>query len=409
MSNYDNGNMPPKKIFTIVGIILIAFFVVVGISKSIVNVDAGEICVVQDPLGGLHCYTTPGPHPQYWGSSTNYKKSFQYDFTSAKYTKDGSSSEVDRSIKVRFNDNGHAQFSGSVRIDLPLDEKSIVGLHTRFRSQQSIENDLIDKVITKAVYFSGPLMSSKESYAEKRNNLINYISDQAEHGVFKTYQAEVKVKDPFTGEEKVQTVVKYEKDTVGGFIRQEGSPLEDAHIGFSNLSILGMDYEEAVEKQSKDQQALTMSVQTSIANSKKAEQDAITIEFQGKAKAAQAKWDQEVIKATATTKAQQEYEVAQLNAKTEGQNKLALTLKGEGEAAYKKAVTQANNNIELRFNKWESVNLAYAKAMENSNWVPTYVMGGAGNGGNSAGAMNLIELMTTKTAMDLGITAKPGK
>lgn len=403
MPNYNEEKLPIKQILKYAGVALLAIFLLTAIAKSVVNVDAGEICIVQDPLGGLHCYTTPGPHPQYWGSSTNYKKSFQYDFTSAKYTKDESSGEVDRSIKVRFNDNGHAQFSGSVRIDLPLDDKSMLNLHTRFRSQRSLENDLIDKVITKAVYFSGPLMSSKESYAEKRNNLINYISDQAEHGVFKTYQAEVKVKDPFTNEEKVQTVVKYEKDSVGGFVRQEGSPLEEAHIGFSNLSILGMDYEEAVEKQSKDQQALTMAVQTAIANSKKAEQDAITIEFQGKAKAAQAKWDQEVIKATATTEAQQELEVARLAAQTEAQNKLALTLKGEGEANYKRAVTQANNNLELRLNAAIEINKNYAAAMASSNWVPTYIGGSGAGGASNGGALDLIHLMTANAAREAGL------
>src|SRR6187402_3032671 len=59
-----------------------------------------------------------------------------------------------------------------------------------------------------------------------------------------------------------------------------------------------------------------MQVQTAIANSKKAEQDAITTELQGKAAAAKAKWEQEVIKAQAITQAQQEKEVAALNAET---------------------------------------------------------------------------------------------
>lgn len=404
MSQYDNRDeFPLKKVLTIVGIVLIALFATVFISKSVISVDAGEIVVVQSPISGeLYVYTEPGVHAQYWGTETHYRKSFQYDFTSPKYSKSGD--RVDHSIKVRFNDNGHAQFSGSVRIDLPTDVKHMTDLHTRFRSQESIENDLIAKTITKAVYFSGPLMSSKESYAEKRNNLINYISDQAEHGVYKTYQDEEKVKDAFTGEEKIQTVVKYVKDSMGGFARQENSPLEESHIRFSNLSILGMDYEEAVEKQSKDQQALTMAVQTAIANSKKAEQDAITVAKEGEANAAKAKWEQEAIKAKAVTEAEQLRDVARLNAQTEEANKKALILKGEGEAAYKRAVTQANNNLELRLNAAIEINRNYANAMASSNWVPTYVSGGAGAGNYSTGAMDMINLMTTQVARQVGLT-----
>ena len=416
MPNYNQGlQMPPvNKILKYAGVALIAIIFLTAITKSVVNVDAKEICVVQDPLGGLHFYTTPGPHPQYWGASTIYKKSFQYDFTSNKYTQDGSSSEVDRSIKVRFNDGGHGQFSGSVRIDLPLDEANLRALHTRFGSQKAIENDLIDKAITKAVYMSGPLMSSKESYAEKRNDLINYISDQAEHGVYKTYQEDKKIKDPISGEDKTVTVVKYQTDTSGNYARQEISPLVSSHIGFSNLSILGLDYEADVEAQIKAQQKLTMQVQTAIATAKQAEQQAMTTVKEGEANAAKAKWDQEAIKAKAVTEAEQGLAVAKLEAQTEAQNKLAMQLKGEGEAAYKRAVTSANNNIELRIGAMERVLTHAFDAMASSNWVPTYYWAGAGTGSSGkasspqSGAFDLINLATASMATQFGVNPNPG-
>lgn len=411
-SSYDSDGPSLKTVLILIGVIAFLGFTFVGITKSVVNVDAGEIVVVQHPISGeLDVYTDPGVHAQYWGTVTSYRRSFQYDFTSNKYTKDGSSSDLDRSIKIRFNDGGHAQLSGSVRIDLPTNKADMIALHKRYGSQQSIENDLVDKVVTKAAYLSGTLMSSKESYAEKRNDLINYISDQAEHGIYKSYQREIKQKDPITGEDKTVMIVEYVKDSLGGYARQEKSPLELSHIGFSNLSILGMDYEPAVEKQIKGQQELTMKVQTAIAQAKEAEQRAMTTAKEGEATAAKARWEQEALKAKAVTEAEQQLEVARLNAQTEAQNKQAMQLKGEGEAAYKRAVTQANNNVEMRIEAWKEVNLAYAKAMENSNWVPTWVSAGAGGGsGNySTGALNLIEMMTAKTAMDFGVNAKPSK
>jgi hypothetical protein len=406
-SNYEEGSgFPIKTVLSLVAGVFIVIFLLVGINKSVISVDAGEICVVQHPISGeLEVYTEPGVHNQYWGTVTNYRRSFQYDFTSHKYTKDGSSAEEDRSIKVRFNDGGHGQLSGSVRIDLPLDKPSIVALHKRFGSQQALENDLIDKAITKSVYMSGPLMSSKESYAEKRNDLINYIADQAEHGIYKTFQKEIKQKDPISGEDKTVTVVEYVKDTSGGYARQEISPLETSHIGFSNLSILGLDYEADVEAQIKAQQKLTMQVQTAIATAKQAEQQAMTTVKEGEANAAKAKWEQEAIKAQAVTEAEQIKEVAKLNADAEEQNKRANILKGEGEGAYKRLVTQANNNFETRIAAWKEVNLAYAKAMEQSTWVPTYVNGGGNNAGgtHSSGAMDLIQLMTARTAKEFGV------
>ena len=84
-----------------------------------------------------------------------------------------------------------------------------------------------------------------------------------------------------------------------------------------------IDYDVEVENQIKVQQQAYMQVQTAIANSKKAEQDAITTELQGKAAAAKAKWEQEVIKAQAITQAQQEKEVAELAGKGGGVDALA--------------------------------------------------------------------------------------
>ena len=62
-----------------------------------------------------------------------------------------------------------------------------------------------------------------------------------------------------------------------------------------------MPYEETVEAQIRQQQSITMDVQTAIADAKKAEQRAITVEQQGRANAAEAKWAQEQIKATQVT------------------------------------------------------------------------------------------------------------
>jgi hypothetical protein len=393
--------MNPKQIVKLSIAAIIFLAAIITTFQMIVDVDAREIVIVHLPFSGkLTVYNTAGWKYQGFGSVTRYHKSFQYNFSSPRYIKD-QDEDQDKSIKVRFNDGGHAQFSGSVRIDLPTDEKNMLNLHTRFGSQGSIENDLIDKTIIKAVYMSSPLMSSKESYAEKRNDLINYVSDQAENGVYKTYQKEVRQKDPISGEERTVTVVEYQRDSMGHFLRQDISPLQQLSIGFTNLSILSLDYDSTVEAQIKSQQALTMQVQTAIATAKQAEQQAITTVKQGEANAAKTKWEQEAIKAQKVTEAEQERDVANLSAQKEEFNKRANILKGEGEAQYKRLVTQANDNLEIRLNAWIEINKAYASAMSESTWVPTYVFGGGGGANNSMGAQQLIDLLTAKTAKDL--------
>jgi hypothetical protein len=304
-------NFTTKKVlFLGFGVLILIFILFSG--KMIENVDNSEIVIIQSAFTGkVSIYTTPGPVAQSFGIATHYKKSNQFWFS--KRTEEGNSE--DQAIKIRFNDGGHGQISGSVRWYMPSDDKAILKLHTDFRSQHAIEQQLIRQVVTKAVYMTGPLMSSKESSAEKRNDLLSFIEDQSINGVYKTKQEEIKVHDDLMNTDKTITVVKIVENK-NLPLRQEVSALKLYNISIQGLAINGIDYDEEVEKQIKVQQQAYMQVQTAIANSKKAEQDAITTELQGKAAAAKAKWEQEVIKAQAITQAEQEKEVAALAAQT---------------------------------------------------------------------------------------------
>lgn len=294
--------------FGILFIILILFS-----GKIVENVDNSEIVIIQSAFSGkVSIYTTPGPVFQAFGTATHYKKSNQFWFSK---TKDEGKS-VDQSIKIRFNDGGHGSISGSVRWYMPSDEKAILKLHTDFGSHDAVEQQLVRQSVTKSVYMTGPLMSSKESSAEKRNDLLSYIEDQSINGVYRTKQEDIKVHDDLMNTDKTVTVVKIVQDKNNLPMRQEASSVKMYGVSLQGLALNSIDYDSEVENQIKVQQQAYMQVQTAIANSKKAEQDAITTELQGKAAAAKAKWEQEVIKAQAITQAQQEKEVAALEAQT---------------------------------------------------------------------------------------------
>jgi hypothetical protein len=397
--------------WTVKKITLIALGLLIGIvfvslsGKMYEEVGAGEICVIQHPISGeFDIYTAPGTYAQYFGTVTHYKKRSTFWFS--KHENQGST--ADQSIKIRFNDGGHAQVSGSVSVELPTDKESIVLFHTKYGSDEAIQHDLIETVIQKALYMTGPLMSSKESNAKKRNDLIQFIEDQAEHGVYKTIQADVKELDPLTGAEKLVTKVDIQKDKTGIAARQEQSPIQIYNIKLSNLSINSIDYDANVEKQISSQQKLEMEVQTAIANAKKSEQDAITVEQKGKADAAKAKWEQEVLKATAVTAAQQEKEVATLEVQTAELNKRKTILDGEGEAAAKRLAIGANNMLEARLAAYVEVNKAWASAVTGSNWVPSTIIGGGSGTSGSAYAPNtLMQLMMVNSAKQLGFDPLP--
>ena len=188
--------MTPKKLLLLgIGILVITFFVFAG--KFIEYVDNSEIVIIQSAFTGkVSIYTTPGPVMQNFGTSTHYKKSNQFWFSK----KNDEGNIEDQSIKIRFNDGGHGQISGSVRWYMPTDDIAILKLHTDFGSQIAIEQQLIHQIVTKAVYMTGPLMSSKESSAEKRNDLLSFIEDQSINGVYRTKQEDIgKEVIPFFG------------------------------------------------------------------------------------------------------------------------------------------------------------------------------------------------------------------
>jgi regulator of protease activity HflC (stomatin/prohibitin superfamily) len=392
----------PKQILGIViGAILLLTMAFV-MPKLWEDVDAGEVVIIQDPFDGdLHVYTEPGWQWQGMGRATHYRKSNQFWFSAPK-----SEDDMDQSIPVKWNDGGHAAISGSVRYDLPMEKTSLVKLHSIFGSQDAIEAQLIKTNIEKAIYMTGPLMTSKESYAEKRNDLIFYIEDQASRGVYKTKQTEVKELDPLTNEEKLVTKVEIVEKNPGQPVRQEESPIKSYGVRLYNISINGISYDKTVEKQIQTQQQAIMNVQTAIANAKKAQQEAITVEEQGKADAARAKWEQEVIKAKMVTEAEAKRRVAEEDVKTAELNKRRDILEGEGIAAKKRLVMQADGALEQKLRTYESTQKMWSEAFAKfqGSIVPQIVTGNGAGAGN--GATQFMDMMGMKAARDLSLDLK---
>jgi regulator of protease activity HflC (stomatin/prohibitin superfamily) len=380
------------------GIIIISSAIMSG--SMFEYVDSSEIVCIQDPVDGeMHWYiggtASGGMVQQNFGTPTHYKKSWQFWFV-----KEG---DVDESIKVLFNDGGRAQMSGSLRITMPLDEKSLSKIHTTFGSQEAIEHALVRTTIEKSIYMSGPLMSSTESYAAKRNQLLTFVEDQASGGIYKTIVEEKKTKDELSGAEKTVSVVSPVID--GGHIKREtASPLKEFSLAISpgSLSIKSIDYAPEVEAQIKQQQDATMRVQTAMANAKKAEQDAITAAKTGEANAATAKWKQEVIKAQMVTEAEQNLAVQRLATEQAKLYKDQQILEGQGEAEKKKLIMSADGALDKKLASIEVISKYWADAYAKRQ-VPTWYQAGGSGGGADNEFQNFMNMSNIANASKIGL------
>lgn len=372
------------SVFKLVIFVTLGFIALIASFRIIEMNDANQIMVIQNPLSGkLTWYTDAGIKGQWFGRVTKYPKREIYEFKTP----------------VRFNDGGHGTMLGSVSYELPLDPKNLTNIHVKFGCLKALESQLIATVVNKAIYMTGPLMSSKESYAEKRNYLIQYVEDQIQNGVYRTVSREAKTVDQMTGAEKTVTVV--EICMKGGIPeRQEDPAMVSFGISTFNFAINELPYDAAVETQIKQQQQIAMDVQTAIASAKKAEQNAITTAKEGEANAMKAKWDQEVIRAREVTQAEQVRDVAKLNKEAAEFKKQENILLGQGEAERKRLVMNADGALDKKLDAWKEVNFKYAEMIKGSQLVPSVVMGGEGK---TASANEWIQLFMAKTAKDLAL------
>lgn len=393
--------MSPSRFASVVAGVVLFIFAVIFSFNLFEGLDADQIMVVQSPFSGsLTWYTTAGIKWQGFGKYTKYQKRANYWFSA----KDDQGTDLNQAIKVRFNDGGHGTISGSIAWEMPTSDSLLTMIHTKYGSYRAVEQELVRTVVEKAVYMTGPVMSSKESYAERRNDLIHFIDDQIANGVYKTETKESDEIDELSGSKRTVKIVSLVKERNGELARQDVSPLSLFGIRVFNLSINGVEYDDRVESQIQAQQQATMNVQTARANALAAQQDAITAQKKGEAEAAKAKWEQEVEKARAVTKAQQELEVARLETQKAAQYKQKKILEAEADAEYKRKVMVADGALTQKLETYERVMSRFADNVGKQKWVPEIQFGSTDATRNNSNAANsLMEMFSTKVARDLAL------
>jgi regulator of protease activity HflC (stomatin/prohibitin superfamily) len=342
--------------------------------------------------------TEAGPWGQWFGTVETFQRREQLWFQAIK--------DRDESFRIRFNDNGHGSISGSLAWEMPVDQKCLMRIFQQYRTQEAVEQQLVRPVTQKAIYMTGPLMSSTESAAERRNELLQLIEDQIENGIYLTRTTQLEEEDPITKEKRRRNVAEIVKDKDGNVVRAAESPIKDFCIKTFNLTINEVRYDKEVEQQIQQQQQAIMAVRIAMANAQRAEQDARTVAEQGKADAARAKWEQEKENATIVAKAEGEKKQATLRAEAAKFYKEEQLLKAEADAGYRAKIMAADNALEKRLEAYVETQKIWAAAVANykGNWVPAISSSGGGSGAGS-GMQTLVDMLSLKTARELGIDA----
>jgi|WetSurSiteA1Bulk_404760.scaffolds.fasta_scaffold00641_1 hypothetical protein len=406
-------NLPMKPIsYLAIGI---AALVIVNLNVGI-N-DAGERTVIQYPWGTLVVKFTPGIYAKFFGSTEVYRDVITFDFD--KQDAKGEASLNYAGINVRYQDGGTGKVFGKARFALPNNEDVMIKLHKDFRSNNAVAYKLIKTVVEESMNLTAGLMSSEESYAEKRSIFTQWAEEQIASGKFRTQLKSVTEKQEVTNErvERNIPVIVYGAD---GLPLHNNSDFKAYGIVVSGFQITDWDFEQKTLEQISRKREATMGIITAKADAERARQEALTAEEQGKKDVMVAKYTKEQEKVQAVVDAEKEKEVAVTKA-TQGvlvaeqakleaeQKRLAAVaykqeqiLRGEGDGEYKRLVMSADGALAAKLEAWQAVHIRYAAAIEKQKWVPEIQMGQSNQNGGSA-ATDLIEMLKAQTAKELNL------
>lgn len=398
--------------------------------------DAGKRQVVQYGNGTLSCTFEPGPYAVWFGSSHEYNDVMTFDFDK---TEGGVAATLDQTgIAVRYRDGGLGTVFGQARYALPGDCETMMKVHTEFRSNNGLAFKLLKPYTEEIANQTAGLMTSEESYAEKRGIFTDWFRTQLNQGRYKTRMDEVVTTEPgreycletelLTPDQKKECKdVKKTRENVPVIDDSTtdihlSSDIKPYGITVTGFQLQAPDYEPKTLQQISDKRDATMGVITANANAERAKAETAEKAAQGEKAVIVAQFAQEEIKVKAVVTAQQAAEVAVIKAeqlvdvatakKDEAAQKALAAIEykkeqiliGEGDAERKRLVMEADGALEQKIAAWKAVNGYYAEAVSKQKWVPDVQMGSSGESGTAAN--DLVQLMTVSTAKQLGLDMK---
>jgi hypothetical protein len=354
---------------------------------------AGYFQVKQAAISGkMTVRFHPGTYFQNFGTISDYKNVATVGI-GENHIGEGSA-DID-AVGVIFNDGSKAQISGLIRVKLPTDVEGAINLKNEYAQgfDHFIRSGVVP-IVNNAIKLSANLRSAQDAYTTLAL-FQQAVEDQLKNGIYVTKSDKIEI-ERSTGdiEEQRVTVLVYGDDgqplRTPNRLQQLGCEVLECVIDVPQFDAK---VEEMIAKRKDEAMKTELAKQEAI----RAKQDALTAEQQGLANVAKAKYEQEVVKVSAVTVAQKEYEVAALAAKREEENKKATIYKGQAEAEANRLKVAAGLSPQERA-EWDyKIKVGVAAELAKVN-VPTIMVGGAdGKGGvspmDAVGVNMLLDIM----------------
>ena len=408
-------------------IAVVALIVLFIVSPMMFGINyAGYRTVIQYPSGTLEVRFSPGLYVQWFGHVEEYPDILTFDFDKNP-AKEATINQP--GIEVRYQDGGTGTIFGQARFNLPNDIVSMVALHKAFRNPTGAAYKLIKPETEQSANLTAGLMSSEEAYTEKRGTYIEWVRSQVQRGRYRTKLEQRHDEEQGTGRRVIRNVpvIDYGKD---GLPQHLDNDLKVYNITVSGFQVTDWNFEQKTLGQIAAKREATMGIITAKANAERAKQDAITAEEQGKKDVTVAQYIKEQEKIKAVVDAQKTKEVAVIGAeqlvrvaeqaKLEAEQKKFAAVQyreeqiliGEGDAARKKLVIEADGALAQKLATYEVTMKNFAVEFGKQKWVPDFQINNSGTssgmspvGGasNSSAVANFIDLLTAKTLKDLGL------
>lgn len=365
----------------LIGLAVFGLFAVIALGSiggSILETNnAGYYQVKQAAMTGeLTVVNTPGTYFQNFATITTYQISDVHYFTRAD-SEGGTATESDP-IKVRFNDGGTAEVTGSIKFRLPSNPTMQLLLHNDFKSFDRVKHDLIRQVVAEAMMQTATLMKAEESYSTRRSEFAALVEAQIENGIYETESREFKDKDA-DGNEFIEREVNLKLVNGQPVVRKE-SPLKRYGIEVIQFITKDIDFDQTIDALiSKKKEAEQQKV-VARANAERAKQDAITAREQGNAKIAEEKAKQEVEKIKEVTIAQKNFEVSKLQRQQAEQDAQAAIVQGKAQAEVNRLKVAAGLTPLEKATIAKETAIGVAAELSKVQFPSMMVLGGGGNG-----------------------------
>lgn len=402
-----------KKVFLLAGALL-GLVLLIMFNPFSYNPAGFRTCVTQASGNQFVQFQTGVFWAGFFAKETEWSNqiSVSYVADEADYDLTDNTVEIGK-INIRFNDATTAKVSGITQYVLPSGEKEMLEIHNTHRSPESLVKRRLAPYTQECLQSSGQLLSSEAHYSGGRAQMVQDYLDQLKNGAFLLKVQENNIYDSIEKANKKTYTVVQQLDK-NGQAKRKFSSIKEYEISVGDAQITDVDYQEQVDNMLAKKIEASTKASVSKQELMTAQQQALTIEAQGKAQLVKIEYEQKQNQTKQVVAAQTLVELAKQDLEKQGialqgAKKEAEKIKvlADADAYEKQRAIQANGALEQKLEAYVKVQEAWAKAASSSNWVPTYQSGGTTpNGGSNVNQMVDMFMFKSAAALNLDVKTK---